>query len=181
MDCRGLYTPEQRPLNSRKRFASGNQLVDEFLAADLYVIGIPILSAFPAFKEAYIDQIVRVGRTFAFEPENSASLQTPCTVGKCLSLHEVILALNLVSASEKLNYQDPYLRTLFDSLASPTSPLFMLRMTSLVASLAQSIAAARTQVAQLVRGGDAAISDNSTTLLGGNPQEAFMTTVAHLL
>jgi len=140
------YTPpEQRP-STQEAIRVSDQLVDEFLA-DLYVIGIPVQFQRSQYV-AYIDQIVRVGRTFAFEPENSASPTNPLYCRKMF----IITArgdsgFEPGERNEKLNYQDPYLRTLLDSLASPTSPLFMLRMTSLVASLAQSIAAARTQVA----------------------------------
>jgi FMN-dependent NADH-azoreductase len=45
-----------------------NELVDEFLAADCYVFSVPLYNfSIPSSFKAYIDQIVRVGRTFAFE------------------------------------------------------------------------------------------------------------------
>jgi FMN-dependent NADH-azoreductase len=65
------YTPpELRPpeLWDAVRYSDG--LVDEFLAADVYVIGVPMYNfSIPSAFKAYIDQIVRVGRTFAIEPE----------------------------------------------------------------------------------------------------------------
>lgn len=43
-----------------------NQLIDELLAADRYVFGIPMYNfTIPANFKAYIDQVVRAGRTFA--------------------------------------------------------------------------------------------------------------------
>lgn len=45
-----------------------NDLVDEFLAADRYVFSIPMYNfSIPANFKAYIDQIVRVGRTFSVD------------------------------------------------------------------------------------------------------------------
>lgn len=44
-------------------------LIAEFEAADTIVIGAPVYNfGMPAQLKAYIDQIVRVGRTFAFDP-----------------------------------------------------------------------------------------------------------------
>jgi FMN-dependent NADH-azoreductase len=54
------YTPEQATAIQRS-----NNLIDEFLAADRYVFGIPMHNfSIPANFKAYLDQIVRVGRTF---------------------------------------------------------------------------------------------------------------------
>ena len=48
-----------------------DKLVDELLACDLYVLGLPMYNfGVPAVFKAYIDQIVRVGRTFSFHPEH---------------------------------------------------------------------------------------------------------------
>lgn len=57
------YTPE---LTEAIRIS--NELVDEFLAADRYVFSVPMYNfSIPANFKAYIDQIVRVGRTFAVD------------------------------------------------------------------------------------------------------------------
>ncbi|MDX2215172.1 MAG: NAD(P)H-dependent oxidoreductase [Oculatellaceae cyanobacterium bins.114] len=45
-----------------------NELVDEFLAAEYYVVGVPMYNfGIPATFKAYLDQIIRVGRTFAVD------------------------------------------------------------------------------------------------------------------
>lgn len=50
----------------RDAIRPSNELVDEFLAADVVVIGTPMHNfGVPAVLKAYIDQIVRVGRTFS--------------------------------------------------------------------------------------------------------------------
>ena len=49
-------------------FHFSDDLVDEFLAADRCVFSVPIHNfSMPSNFKAYIDQIVRVGRTFALE------------------------------------------------------------------------------------------------------------------
>jgi FMN-dependent NADH-azoreductase len=47
-------------------------LIDELVAADCVVLGAPIYNfGMPAQLKAYFDQIVRVGRTFAFAPDDA--------------------------------------------------------------------------------------------------------------
>jgi FMN-dependent NADH-azoreductase len=47
-----------------------NDLVDEFLAADRYVFGVPMNNfTIPAVFKAYLDQVIRMGRTFTVTPE----------------------------------------------------------------------------------------------------------------
>ncbi|MEO1209706.1 MAG: FMN-dependent NADH-azoreductase [Cyanobacteria bacterium J06638_20] len=64
------HTPEQA-----EAIRLSNELVDEFLAADYYVLGIPMYNfGVPAAFKAYIDQIVRVGRTFAIDEQGYKGL-----------------------------------------------------------------------------------------------------------
>ena len=63
------YTPlsEQTPEMSQTLQLS-NDLVDEFLASDRCIFGVPMYNfSIPSSFKAYIDYIVRVGRTFAIE------------------------------------------------------------------------------------------------------------------
>lgn len=61
------YTPvEAHTPELTEAIKVSNELVDEFLAADYYVFGVPMYNlSIPSTFKAYIDQIVRVGRTFA--------------------------------------------------------------------------------------------------------------------
>jgi FMN-dependent NADH-azoreductase len=53
----------------REALAVSDTLIDELIASDAVVIGTPIYNfGMPAPLKAYFDQVVRVGRTFAFEP-----------------------------------------------------------------------------------------------------------------
>lgn len=57
--------------------AESDSLVDELIAADLIVAGVPMYNfGMPAQLKAYVDNIVRVGRTFGFDrtrPDNPYS------------------------------------------------------------------------------------------------------------
>ena len=60
--------PEQYTPAQAQAIQLSNELVDEFLAADRYVFGIPMYNfSIPANFKAYLDQIVRVGRTFSVD------------------------------------------------------------------------------------------------------------------
>ena len=63
------FTPIQSRMPAmHERLAESDALVDELLAADLIVIGVPMYNfGMPATLKAYIDNIVRVGRTFGFD------------------------------------------------------------------------------------------------------------------
>jgi FMN-dependent NADH-azoreductase len=60
--------PEQREPWMHEVLAESDALVDELMAADLIVAGVPMYNfGPPAQFKAYIDNIVRVGRTFGFD------------------------------------------------------------------------------------------------------------------
>ena len=69
----GAFTPpDQHSPESAEAMRISNELVDEFLAADRYVFSIPMYNfSIPANFKAYLDQIVRVGRTFSVEADGS--------------------------------------------------------------------------------------------------------------
>jgi FMN-dependent NADH-azoreductase len=61
---------ELRTAEMRDDLRISDELIGELLASDLYVLGLPMYNfGVPAVFKSYIDQIVRVGRTFAFHPE----------------------------------------------------------------------------------------------------------------
>lgn len=64
--------PDQHTLEQAAAIRPSNELVDEFLVADRYVFAIPMYNfSIPANFKAYLDQIVRVGRTFSVEADGS--------------------------------------------------------------------------------------------------------------
>jgi FMN-dependent NADH-azoreductase len=60
--------PARREPWMRDALATSDALVDELIAADLIVAGVPMYNfGVPAAFKAWIDQVVRVGRTFGFD------------------------------------------------------------------------------------------------------------------
>lgn len=60
--------PEERAPWMRETLAESDALLDELLAADIIVAGVPMYNfGPPAQFKAYLDNIVRVGRTFGFD------------------------------------------------------------------------------------------------------------------
>lgn len=69
--------PDQHTPEMADAIRLSNELVDEFLAADRYVFSIPMYNfAIPASFKAYVDQIVRAGRTFAVDENGYHGLVT---------------------------------------------------------------------------------------------------------
>ncbi|WIX32274.1 NAD(P)H-dependent oxidoreductase [Salinicola sp. JS01] len=66
------FTPqESRTLAMHQTLAESDRLVDEVIDADVLVLGIPLYNySYPAPFKAWIDQIVRLGRTIGFDPSN---------------------------------------------------------------------------------------------------------------
>lgn len=75
--------PNQRSAAMQHALRLSDELVDEFMQADLILAGIPFYNfGMPSGFKAYIDQIVRVGRTFSFDPLNKKTPYTPLVHGK---------------------------------------------------------------------------------------------------
>ncbi len=102
------HSPEQQ-----EAIAISDTLVDELLAADIYVFGVPMYNfTVPGSFKSYIDQIVRPGKTVLFSPD--APPQGTLTTKKAV----VLTARGQAGyapgeAWEGINFQDPYLRAIF--------------------------------------------------------------------
>jgi len=148
------YTPpEQRTPELWKAIQDSDQLIDEFLAADVYVLGIPMYNfSVPSTFKAYIDQIVRLGRTFAFVPEDSENPYKPLVTGRKMF---VITARggSGFSPGERyaaMNHQDPYLRVAFGFIGISDITFIHVENDEYGGiSLADSIAAARAKITTL--------------------------------
>jgi FMN-dependent NADH-azoreductase len=85
-----------------------DELIDELLAAELYVFGIPMYNySIPANFKAYIDQIVRVRRTFVVSQNGYEGLL------KNKKLLVITTRGGSYSAGA-LDFQEPYLRAVFE-------------------------------------------------------------------
>jgi FMN-dependent NADH-azoreductase len=75
--------PGQREPWMRATLAESDALVDELLAADLLVIGAPMYNfGMPSTLKAWIDNIVRVGRTFGFDRSRDGEPFWPLLAGQ---------------------------------------------------------------------------------------------------
>jgi len=75
--------PAQRETWMRATLAESDALVDELLAADLLVIGVPMYNfGMPSTLKAWIDNIVRVGRTFGFDRARAGEPYWPMLAGQ---------------------------------------------------------------------------------------------------
>lgn len=65
------YTPpNERTAEMESVLAASDELIEELAAADGIVLGCPIYNfTVPSSFKAYVDSIVRTGRTFAFDPQ----------------------------------------------------------------------------------------------------------------
>ncbi|SAI23671.1 acyl carrier protein phosphodiesterase [Bordetella ansorpii] len=78
------FTPEaRREAWMHETLAQSDELVDELLAADVIVAGVPMYNfGPPAQFKAYIDNIVRVGRTFGFDRQRAGDPYWPLLAGQ---------------------------------------------------------------------------------------------------
>jgi len=70
---RAAFTaPERRTDEMRRALAESDLLIDELRRADVLVLGAPLYNfSMPASLKAWIDNIVRIGVTFDFDPDGS--------------------------------------------------------------------------------------------------------------
>ncbi len=104
------YTaPDQRSDINKQAIAFSDELVNELLAADIIVLGAPMYNfSIPSTLKAYIDNVVRVGRTFTKDYQGLAT-------GKKM----FILCARGGGGYEPgqpmhhANFQDPYFKVIF--------------------------------------------------------------------
>ncbi|OYE01311.1 FMN-dependent NADH-azoreductase [Nostoc sp. 'Peltigera membranacea cyanobiont' 232] len=103
--------PETHTRELAEAIRISDELVDEFLAADRYVFGVPMYNFnIPSTFKAYIDQIVRINRTVALNAQGFKGL----VEGK----KAVIITarggdFSPASPAVAYDFQEPYLRTIF--------------------------------------------------------------------
>jgi FMN-dependent NADH-azoreductase len=103
------FLPEEQ--REAGALAISDELTDEFLAADVVVLGIPMYNfGLPAVAKAWIDQIMRAGRTFKYGENGVQGLAAGKTIVVTLARSGNYAA---GATTEALNFQEPYLRALF--------------------------------------------------------------------
>ena len=104
--------PQQRSPELNQAIELSDSLVNEFLAAERYVFGIPMYNlSIPSTFKAYIDQIVRVGRTFAVTEQGLAGLVDSSKKMLVITARGGSYQQGTPAASYDL--QEPYIRSIF--------------------------------------------------------------------
>lgn len=93
-------------------------LINEFLSADIYVIGIPMYNfGMPSVFKAYIDNIIRINRTFSFDPNDPNEPYKPL-VGDGKTMYVIIATgddgFQKGEDLYPLNHLEPHLQTIFE-------------------------------------------------------------------
>jgi FMN-dependent NADH-azoreductase len=106
-----FHTPtEVLTAEQKQKVALSDQLIDELLAADLLVLGVPMWNlGIPASLKAWIDQIVRAGRTFAYTATGVAPLLPAGKKAYIFSSRGGAYAAG--TPFHAYDQQEPYLRT----------------------------------------------------------------------
>jgi FMN-dependent NADH-azoreductase len=106
----GAFTsPDGRSEHAREAMRISDAYVDELLTADEIVITTPIYNlSVPASLKAWIDQVVRAGRTFEVNPEGHYQ-------GLAQGKRAIVIVASggdsrLTSAGGAYNFLEPYLR-----------------------------------------------------------------------
>lgn len=106
----GSLTEKQRGV-----LAYSDSLVDELLAADVVVLGAPMWNlGVPASLKAWIDMVVREGRTFAFTPQGVQGLLSPDTKIYVFSACGGVYPEE--SPAKTLDLLEPYLRAILGAI-----------------------------------------------------------------
>jgi FMN-dependent NADH-azoreductase len=171
--------PDRRTPAMAEALRASDAVVDEFLAADLIVAGVPMYNfGVPSGFKAYIDQIVRVGRTFLFEPDDPAAPYKPVARGKRMVLVTASGGGGYLPGgrAERLNHLHPYLRAAFGFIGVDDVEVVHVENDEFGGlRLEESVEAARRRIARLA-GGQAETAASSSRR--SNPATAVTASAA---
>jgi FMN-dependent NADH-azoreductase len=150
------FTPaEQRTTELQEALHISDELVDEFLAADIYVMGVPMYNwtVSSGFK-AYIDNIVRINRTWAYIPEENPEFPyKPLVQGKKMFVISARGDGGFAPGGRNAqrDFLTPYIKEAFGMLGVIDITFVNVENDEYGGQkLADSIAAAQSQIARLV-------------------------------
>lgn len=111
------FAPEEhRESWMKDALTESDQLIDELIAADIVVIGTPLYNfGMPAALKAWVDQVVRPGRTVEFDDTNPIDPYIPKLTDR--KRHAVVLTarggVNMAPGEEMahMNHLEPHLAT----------------------------------------------------------------------
>lgn len=126
----GFYTPpEQQTETMKKAIALSDELIEELQSADVLLLSVPMYNfSVPSALKAWIDQIVRIGQTFAYDGTNFTGLVT-------VKRAYVICAYGASGytdggAFSAFNFLEPYLKGLLSFLGIDEIQFFNLQATT---------------------------------------------------
>lgn len=144
------FTPaESRTTELAAAIKTSDELIDEFLAADHYVFGVPMFNfSIPSTLKAYIDQILRVNRTFVV---NNGGYEGLAKNKKMLIITARGATFEPGTPFAQYDFQEPYLRTAFGFIG--ITDITFIHADNLAAGdevRQQSLTAARTAIEKVV-------------------------------
>lgn len=149
----GYYTPKEQHTAEMKAATSlSDELIQELLAADILLLSVPMYNfSIPSSLKAYIDQIVRIGYTFAVD-ENKG-------IYGLIEKKQAFVTASYGAAGyfdgdlRSLNFLEPYLKSLLGFLGFSEITFFSVEGTSTDPSVfAASKQRAVTQIEHLLGG-----------------------------
>ena len=108
----GAYTPpEHHQENHKRALALSDEMTSELLESDTIIIGTPMYNfALPAVLKAWIDHVVRAGKTFQYTPQGAKGLATGKKVTVLVASAGQYVAGSPMASFDALT---PYLRQVF--------------------------------------------------------------------
>ena len=153
--------------------AESDALVDELLSADLIVAGVPMYNfGVPSGFKAYIDNIVRVGRTFGFDRSREGDPYWPLLAGSGKRLVTLSArgdhGYGPGQRIEHMNHVEPAVRTAFGYIGITDTHHVAIEYDEFADErLQRSIAAAEAEVDSLVERLLATTGDATRARMGG--------------
>jgi len=151
----GFYTPkESLPLNLKKATALSDELIAELAEAETLLISAPIYNfSIPSSLKAWIDQIVRVNETFAFDGNSFSGLAK--TERAILALSYGAIGYTQGSELADMNFFEPYLVSLLKFIGINEIEVFRIEGTSILDSEQLDLAKAElySQINKTLKGG----------------------------
>jgi len=107
-----FYTPADQLTAAQKQLlAQSDQLAEEFIAADEYLLGVPMYNfSVPAVFKAYIDLVARVGKTFSYEGGRPRGLLT----NKKMTIVTASGGDYSAGPAKSMDFVEPYLRAIMN-------------------------------------------------------------------
>lgn len=104
--------PEKHTPELTAALEISNNLIDELIAADRYVLGVPMYNfGIPSTLKAYIDQVARAGRTFAVTENGYEGLLKN---KKALIITSRGGSFPAGTPMAELDFQEPYIRAILN-------------------------------------------------------------------